>query len=446
MPVKKNDYITVKIIDLNKDGVGVAKHNDIVVFVKGAITGDLVKVKIIKAKKNYLIGRLEQIIEQSPYRVASLCPVSSICGGCQMQEIAYEHQLAIKQGIVEQTMKRIGSITHPISPIVGSEKFLNYRNKVQLPVREINGEIKIGYYRKGTHDIVETDACNVEHDNNKIVKTVLKKFMLEKSVSAYNERIHRGVVRHLVTRTVNDGELSVTVVINAKKLKKSELLVASLRELDFVKSISININTEKTNRILGNETITLYGDRNIEDDFAHLKFRISPNSFYQINKPQAVAVYEKVASYLADGVENVLDLYCGIGTISLFVALKAKEVIGVEIVEQAVEDAKENAKLNATLNASFICGKSEEKIVDIVDKDKIDVIIVDPPRKGLHEKVIEQIFEIKPKKLIYVSCDVATLARDLKLLKSEYEIREITPYDFFPMTMHIENVVYLERG
>ncbi len=445
MLVSKNDYIKVKIIDINKDGVGIAKYNDLVVFVKGGLTGDYVNVKIIKVKKNYLIGRLEQIIEKSPYRIASLCPVSSTCGGCQMQEIAYEHQLAIKQGIVEQTIKRIGSIEHPVSPIVTSENFFKYRNKVQLPVREINGEIKIGYYRKGTHDIVETDFCNVEHDNNKIVKTVLKKFMQENSVSAYNEKAHWGVVRHLVTRLANDGELSVTIVINSKKLKKSEVLIDMLREYDFVKSISININTDKTNRILGNETITLYGEKNIEDNFAHLKFRISPNSFYQINKPQAVAVYEKVASFLEEKKENVLDLYCGIGTISLFVAHKAKEVIGIEIVEQAVEDARENAKLNSVENASFICGKSEEKIVDIVDKKKIDVIIVDPPRKGLHENVIEQIFEIKPKKLIYVSCDVATLARDLKLLKEEYEIKEITPYDFFPMTMHIENVVYLER-
>ncbi len=445
MLVSKNDYIKVKIIDLSKDGVGISKYNDLVVFVKGAIIGDLVEAKIIKVKKNYFIGRLEKIIEQSPYRIASLCPVSFSCGGCVMQEVGYENQLVIKQGIVEQTMKRIGSITHSVNKVVGSEKFLKYRNKVQLPVREINGEIKIGYYRKGTHDIVETDYCNVEHDNNKIVKNILKEFMLENSVSAYNERTHRGVVRHLLTRMVKDGELSVTVVVNAKKLKKSDILIAKLSEFDFVKSISININMEKTNRILGSETINLYGEKNVEDDFAHLKFKISPNSFYQINKPQAVAVYEKVASYLEDKKENVLDLYCGIGTISLFVANKAKEVIGVEIVEQAVEDAKENAKLNGVLNVSFICGKSEEKIVDIVDKDKIDVIIVDPPRKGLHENVIEQIFEIKPKKVIYVSCDVATLARDLKLLKEEYEIREITPYDFFPMTMHIENVVFMSR-
>ncbi len=444
MNIKKNDILKLEIIDLSKEGSGVAKIDNLVVFINDALIGDVVRLKVIKVKKKYLIGKLLEIIEPSPLRVDKSCEIRPKCGGCELEDMRYEEQLKFKQRLVEQTLKRIGEVDLEVQPIVGSEKYLHYRNKVQLPVREVGGEIRIGYYKRGSHDVIEY-SCNTEHENNIPVINVLKDFMNTNNVKAYNEKTHSGLVRHLFTRVANDGEMSVTIVIDGDKLKASEILVENLSKLDFVKSISININKEKGNKILGDKTITLYGEPALIDNFAHLKYRISPNSFYQINKAQAEKIYSKAASYLDEKKENILDLYCGIGTISLFVANRAKKVIGIEIVEQAIVDARENAKLNDIENASFICGKAEEKISDLVGNEEIDVIIVDPPRKGLHEDVIKTIFEISPQKLIYVSCDVATLARDLKELKREYEIKKITPYDFFPMTMHTECIVYLSR-
>ncbi len=444
--MKKNDTIRCEIIDINKDGIGIGKVDGVVIFVKKTIIGDEVEAKIIKVKKNYLVGRLIRILRESPFRITPDCDIFYECGGCQMMNVNYDAQLRIKKNIVTQTLSRIAGIDKEIYDVVPSDKIHFYRNKVSLPVKEQGGKVVIGYYKSRSHEVVEPNQCLVEYEKNREVISLIKDFITEHHIRAYDENTGRGTIRHVVMRLASGPSIAVTLVINGERLKAVDKLVSKLKDLEYVKSLSLNINKEKGNKILGDKTVPVYGDKYLVDDFDNVKYRISPNSFYQINKPQAIKLYKQVRAYL-DGQKDktLLDLYSGIGTISIFVADKVKKVIGVEVVEQAVVDARSNALLNKVNSATFICQKAEEEINKLVGEEKIDIIVVDPPRKGLHENVIRKIIEIHPEKLIYVSCDVATLARDLKILKKHYNVEEVTPYDFFPLTMHCEVIAVLSR-
>ena len=451
MLLKDREY-EVDVVDIGQGGVGIGKHDGFTVFVDGGLISDKLKVKITKSKKNYAVGEIVEIIEKSPFRVERVCSDKlSDCGGCQIQELDYQKQLDIKTNEVKQTISRIGKLNDTlVHPTLGMENPFRYRNKAQFPIQKIDGKTVIGFYKKKSHDVIPTDKCIIQHDvNDKIIK-IIKTYIKAYNVSIYDEKTHTGVLRHLVTKVgFETKEVMVVLVANGKKLPYLNELASVLKEnVPGFKTLVLNTNREKTNVILGKENKVIYGDGKINDYIGDLVFEISPLSFFQVNPSQTEVLYNKALEY-ADLKENdtVFDIYCGIGTISLFLAQKAKKVYGVEIVGDAIKDAKINAKLNKLENTEFFVGKAEEVVPKLYKEGKTaNVVVVDPPRKGCEESVLDTIVSMEPDKVVYVSCNPSTLARDLAYLDEKgYKCKEIQPVDMFPHTMHVESVALLCR-
>ena len=463
---KKDDCVTLHIEDIGTGGEGIGKADGFTFFVKDAIVGDVIEAKIMKLKKNYGYARLMKVLTPSKDRVEPKCPVARQCGGCQIQEMRYEAQLAFKQKMVQNNLERIGGLSDfEMYPVIGMETPYAYRNKAQFPVGEDkDGNIVIGFYAGRTHHIVEqTDCCIGAPENGEVLRKV-KAYMQKNQIRPYNEEHHSGIVRHILIRTgYHTKEIMVCLIVNAAKascLKNAEQLTESLREMDGMTSVMVNFNTEKTNVILGKKSEVLWGQPYIEDFIGDVKYQISPQSFFQVNPMQTEKLYAKALEYAGlTGNETVWDLYCGIGTISLFLAKNARKVYGVEIVPQAIEDARNNAKRNGIDNAEFFVGKAEEVVPAFYEKAlkqaqdseagksiRPDVVVVDPPRKGCEEVLLETIVKMQPQRIVYVSCDSATLARDLKFLSANgYAVKKVQPVDQFGHSVHIETVVLLSH-
>lgn len=452
MEFRKNDLVTLEIEDCGIDGEGIGKADGFTVFVKDAVIGDTVTAKIIKAKKNYGYGRLMEVLKPSPYRVEPKCEFARQCGGCQLQALSYDQQLVFKTNKVKGHLERIGGFTDiPMEPIIGMDELFHYRNKAQFPVgRNKEGKIVTGFYAGRTHNIIENRDCALGVAENKEVLDRVIAHMEKYEIEPYNEATGKGLVRHVLIRYgYFTKEVMVCLILNGNKIPKEEQLVKSLCEIPGMTSITINVNKKHSNVILGEEIRLLWGQEYITDRIGDISYQISPLSFYQVNPMQTQKLYAKALEY-ADlhGQETVWDLYCGIGTISLFLAQKAKFVRGVEIVPAAIENAKENAKLNGLENTEFFVGKAEEVLPREYKKNGVyaDVIVVDPPRKGCDETLLETMIEMNPERIVYVSCDSATLARDLKYLcERGYELRKVCPVDQFGMTVHVETVILLSQ-
>lgn len=445
----KNQIIETEIIDLGENGEGIAKPDNFTVFVHGAIPGDQVKAKIIKVKKQYAIAKVEEFIQPSINRVIPECPYTQ-CGGCQTQMIDYDAQKQIKHALVDNTMKRIGGFENlHIEDVIGMDDPFAYRNKSQYPVRNVDGQLYIGFYKQRTHDVVDIPHCLVQHPQvNRMMKTLIQKLKVS-GISVYNEDKHKGYLRHIVTRiSFKTRDIMLIFVTNNHQ---DDALLQSIaedikNEYPEIKSVIQNINSKRGNRVLGFENHTLLGQDKIVDYIEDLKFEISPLSFLQVNPFQTEKLYETALDLLDITKEDtVMDLYCGIGTISLFLAQYAKKVIGVEVVDVAIEDARKNAIANNIHNTEFIAGKAEEVIPKLYKEGiTADIVVVDPPRKGLEGSVIDTLLEMAPKHIVYVSCKVSTLARDLNLLSEKYEVEKVIPVDMFPHTTHIETIVKLK--
>lgn len=444
IPVKKNDYIDVEFVDLTHEGQGVAKIDGFPVFVPGGLPGEYAQIKILNVKKNYGYGKLIEIKEKSPYRVEIPKEDMHKYGGCQLHHMSYEGQLQFKQNLVEQTLTRIGKLQDVnIHPIIGMEQPFRYRNKAQVPVGERNGRLITGFYKPRTHEIIDTDESVIHMEAINDAIKIVKEICSELGVTAYNEEAHTGVLRHIMARFGRKtDELMIVLITRTEKLPHREEIVGKIvAALPNVKSIVHNVNPKRTNVILGEKTQVLWGQDVIYDYIGNVKFAISPRSFYQVNPVQTKVLYDKALAYAGlTGEEIVIDAYCGIGTISLFLAQQAKKVYGVEVVPDAINDAKKNADLNGNTNVEFSVGEAEVVIPNWAEEGiHADVIVVDPPRKGCDAALLKTIIEMKPKRVVYVSCNPATLARDLGILEAGgYQTLEVQPVDMFPMTMHVE--------
>ena len=457
MEIKKNEDYEILIEDMTMSGEGVGKIGGYALFVKDAVVGDRIIARVTKTKKSYGYGRLMKILEPSPDRVDAPCPVARACGGCTLMALDYKKQLDFKNGLIRNNLTRIGGLTGIELPsVIGMEEPFRYRNKAQFPVgRGKDGEIVMGFYAGRTHSIIPNDDCLIGSDINAPILAKIKEYMIENKIEPYDEETPTGLVRHVLIRTgFSTGEVMVCLVINENRLPREDELVKGLTKLTFsndrkIASIMLNINRERTNVILGRECILLYGNPYIEDYIGDIKYRISPLSFYQVNPVQTKVLYETALEYAGlTGNETVWDLYCGIGTISLFLAQKAKQVYGVEIVPEAIEDAKQNARLNGIDNVSFYVGKAEEVLPEKYRTENVhaEVIVVDPPRKGCDETLLDTMVQMAPDRIVYVSCDSATLARDLKYLTERgYEVKKVQGVDQFCHSCHVETVVLLTR-
>lgn len=468
----KNQMVTITIEDIGNDGEGIGKYEGYTLFVKGALPQDVVKVKVLKAKKTYGYAKVEELISPSPDRVTPKCPVAGRCGGCQLQHYSYARQLQYKADKVRNCLFRIGGIPEErlnmiTEPVIGMEIPFYYRNKAQYPVgTDKEGNPVMGFYAGHSHNIIDCTDCAIQEPVNTVILPVIKQYMKEKNISAYHEETGKGLLRHVLTRVgFHTKEVMVCLIINERKFPGAEELAARVAKAveEFrkepvaeagtyrLKSFCLNVNTEKTNVILGQEILPVYGDNYITDYIGNIKYQISPLSFYQVNPKQTVKLYEKALEYAElSGNETVWDLYCGIGTISLFLAQKAKQVYGVEIIPQAIEDAKVNSKINNLSNAEFFVGAAEEvmpaKYKESNGTMKADVICVDPPRKGCEESLLDTVVAMEPKRIVYVSCDPATLARDVKYLEDKnYELKKVCPVDQFGHTGHVETVCLLSK-
>ncbi|MDY5211905.1 23S rRNA (uracil(1939)-C(5))-methyltransferase RlmD [Intestinibacter sp.] len=451
--LSKNKEYIVDIVDIGQGGVGIGKYEGFTVFVDGGLIQDKIKVKITKSKKNYAVGDMVEIIEKSPFRVARKCSETlRQCGGCQIQELDYQKQLDIKTNEVKQVISRIGKLDDVIvHDTLGMEHPFRYRNKAQFPIQKKDNMPVIGFYKKKSHDLISTDECIIQHEvNDKIIK-IIKTYIRAYNVSIYDEKTHKGLLRHVVTKVgFTTGEVMIVLVANGKKLPYLKELASVLKEnIPGFKTLVVNVNTQKTNVILGKENIVAYGDGMIRDYIGELVFEISPLSFFQVNPLQTEVLYNKALEYANLGEnDTVFDIYCGIGTISLFLAQKAKKVYGIEIVEDAIKDAKRNAKINNMDNVEFYVGKAEEVVPKMYKEGKrANVVVVDPPRKGCDEKVLDTIISMQPDRVVYVSCNPSTLARDLAYLNERgYKCHEIQPVDMFPHSVHVENVAWLSKA
>lgn len=474
--LKKNDIIELTIEDMGVDGEGIGKHEGMAFFVKDALIGDVIKARVTKLKKNYGYARVEEILRPSVCRVEPKCALHKRCGGCQIQAMDYEAQLQFKQSKVRGNLIRIGGfdeafVDEIMLPVVGMEMPYRYRNKAQFPIgKDREGNIIAGFYASRTHSIIPVEDCMLGVPENKDVLDCVLSYMRENSVEPYDETNGKGLVRHVLVRYgFTTKELMVCLIINGKQLPKQQDLIDRLCKIDGMTSISVNRNMKNTNVILGDVTETIWGQAYITD-YIHLRsaeefaltdtaiaYRISPQSFYQVNPIQTEKLYSLALDYAGlTGKETVWDLYCGIGTISLFLAQRAGKVYGVEIVPQAIEDAKNNAKLNGITNAEFFVGKAEEVLPEFYERESKngieadmlhpDVIVVDPPRKGCDEKCLETMIKMQPERMVYVSCDSATLARDLRILcDGGYELKKVRAVDQFGHTTHVETVCQLMR-
>ena len=468
--MNKNDIYQIKIEDISEEGMGIGHVDGMAVFVKDTVTGDLADIKIVKVMKNYAFGRLEKLIEASPVRCEAQCPVARQCGGCIIQHMDYSAQLDMKKNRVINCLKRIGKVENAeelCEGIIGMEEEpFHFRNKMQFPIGlDKEGKAAIGFYAQRTHSIIPIDDCMTGHPVNKYIVEAVKTYIDECAVSVYDEERGKGLLRHLITRVgFATGEVMAALVINGdmvpKKDRLLELLSGAVEEYNqtgdseqilTLKSVMVNINKERTNRIIGFTSKCIFGEDHIFDYIGDVRFRISVESFFQINAYQTERLYRRALEYAElSGDETVWDMYCGIGTISLFLAGKAKKVYGVEIVPQAIEDARQNAELNGFSNTSFYVGKAEDVVTDIYaagkDGSRADVVVVDPPRKGCDEKLLETISSMSPEKLVYVSCNPATLARDIAILREKgYSLQKFTACDMFPHSGHVEVVSLLQR-
>ncbi len=449
--IKKNDRINLKIDSCSVNGSGVGRYNGMAIFVPATAPGDEITAHILKVKKSYAFAKVESVITPSADRIAPGCPVYLKCGGCVFSHMNYEAEKKIKADHVAECFKRIGGISPEFEPIIGADSDTRYRNKAQYPVAIDNGEIKMGFYSPHSHRVVHCPDCLLQPSEFEGILGVFSDYVKKYSVSVYDETQNRGLIRHIYIRKgTASGEIMVCAVINGKKLPAENELVTMLTEKEkSIRSIIVNSNTRDTNVILGDKCRTLWGENCITDTLCGLKFRISPLSFYQVNRNQAEKLYYKAAEYAAlTGNETVLDLYCGAGTIGLSMADKAKEIIGVEIVPEAIEDAKINAEINGINNARFICSDAA-KAAEMLESEgvKPDVIILDPPRKGCSPEMINTAARMNPDRIVYVSCDPATLARDCGIFKDlGYVAEKATPVDMFPRTGHCETVAVLKRA
>ena len=461
--MNKNDIVTVEITDIGVSGEGIGHVDGYTLFIKDAVIGDVVEAKVMKAKKNYGYARLMKVITPSEYRVEPKCAFARRCGGCQIQEMSYDRQLVFKDQKIRGNLERIGGFTKDqidtvMQPVVGMEPPFGYRNKAQFPFgTDKEGNPITGFYAGRTHDIIANTDCALGVEQNKEILEIILQYMRENKIKSYDEKTGKGLIRHALIRYgFKTKEIMVCLVVNGKKLPKAERLIEKLIQIEGMTSVTISPNTRRDNVIMGDSYEILWGQGYITDYIGNVKYQISPLSFYQVNPVQTEKLYGLALEY-ADlkGDETVWDLYCGIGTISLFLAQKAKQVYGVEIVPQAIDDAKENAKINAIDNAEFFVGKAEEVLPEYYaeyerehngETAHADVIVVDPPRKGCDEILLETIVKMQPEKVVYVSCDSATLARDLKYLCANgYEIKMCRGVDQFPQSVHVETVVLLSH-
>ncbi len=443
--LKKNDIIELEITDTTNLGAGVGHVDGVAVLVQKAVKGDIASVKIIKVTKNYLVGKIESLQKKSPYRAGEKefdCGVFGRCGGCVFRHIDYGYELELKRNYVASCMKKSG-VDIAVAPVVSNFKTEGYRNKIQYPVSESG----VGYYAQKSHNIIKSEHHCPQHDRCfDPVIDIVTNFIRANNISSYSEETGKGLVRHLFLRctSTEPKQVAVCIVINGKKLPKSDILVEKLKENKNVKGITLCHNTENTNVILSDRFTLLWGEESIIDDLCGMKFKISPKSFYQVNHDMTELLYKEALkkAELQEG-DKLVDLFCGTGTIGLFMKKNscASELVGVEIIDSAVENAKENARANNVENAFFYCGDANTPEIN-----QADVIVIDPPRKGCDKKLIEKICEISPRKVVYISCDPATLARDLaEFYKLGYTGIEVTPFDLFPRTSHVESVVCLER-
>ena len=451
IPVEKNaDYI-MTIDNMGYEGEGVGKIDNFTVFVAGAIVGEKVKVKIVKISKNFAFGKLLEIIEAAPSRIEPVCSIYKSCGGCNIQHLDYKGQLDFKTNRVIEVINRIGKLEGvKIHSTLGMDSPYNYRNKVQLPVSNKNGEVKIGFYAARSHDIINMETCHIQDKVADVVVKLTRQWMKEFNIESYNEEKHQGILRHIMIRKgFKTGEVMVVLVTKGKELPhKEEFISLMTKKIKGLVSVIQNINSEKTNAILGMKCVTLWGKDTITDYIGEFKFEVSPLSFFQVNSIQTEVLYSKALEYAnLSGGEVVLDAYCGTGTISLFLSQKAKKVYGVEIVPEAIENAKMNAQQNNITNAEFLVGEAESVIPKLISEGvRADVVVVDPPRKGCEKSLLEAISSMEPKTIVYVSCDPGTLARDLGILDElGYKTLEIQPVDMFPQTAHVESVARIEK-
>lgn len=448
--LSKNDNIELNIDALTSEGSGVGRYNGLAVFVRGTVPGDKIIAHIIKRSKNYAIGIIDKIIVASSSRIESDCPYSKKCGGCSFRHMTYDEELKYKKSRVQDALERIGHLNIKVDGIIGADSLCGYRNKAQYPVEICDGELFAGFYAYKSHRIIPCNDCKLQPLEFEKGLYAFKKWAELSSVKSYREETGKGLLRHIYFRKgFATGEIMACAVVNGDSIPKKDMLISLLKDnVQGLKSVVLNINKEKTNVILGEKSVTLWGEDFITDNLLGKTFIISPNSFYQVNHEQCEKLYEKVREF-ADlkGSETVVDLYCGVGTIGLTVSDKAKQLFGIEIVSQAVENAKANAKLNGIVNAQFICADAPKGAKILEEKGvKPDVVILDPPRKGCDRTLLDTVENMAPKRIVYVSCDSATLARDLQILNEKgYETKRVTAVDMFPRTPHVEAVALVER-
>ncbi len=440
--MKKNDIFEIEITGTTEEGDGVGRVEGMAVFVPYALLGERVRVLIIKVLKNYAAGKLMDVISPSPDRIKSQCPYFYKCGGCRFWNVDYEAELRYKRQKVEDCIRRIGGIDIEVPPVLGAANVCGYRNKGQFPV---SGD-GIGIYAQHSHRVIDIDGCIIQDKTNPQILKCVRDWMREYNIEAYDETTGKGCVRHIYTRCGESGRL-VCIVTNCEKLPKAEELVKALqKEVEGLTGVLQNLNDKKTNVVLGRRFRTLWGEDYIMDSLGDCRFKLSPLSFYQVNKEQTEVLYSAAKDFAdLSGDEVVWDLYCGIGTIGQFMAKSAKKVVGIEVVEQAIDNAKENAKLNGIKNAEYYCGTAEEVAPKLKGKTP-DVVILDPPRKGCEESLLETVSKVGAKRIVYVSCKPSTLARDLKILtRLGYTVKKVQAVDLFPRTPHIETVCLLGK-
>ena len=445
--LNKNEIYEAVISDYTAEGQGVGKIDGCAVFVPNAVAGEKCRIRIEKVGKTWASGKIVEFLERSPHRVNRECPVAKLCGGCDFWHMDYEEETRLKADRVRQALNRIGGENLEALPILSAPDCCGYRNKAQYPVSSHKGRVFAGFYKAGTHRVVENDRCLILPEEMDRVKRIVVDYVNRYRISAYDETAHKGLLRHIyVRRGAVSGQVLVCLAVNGRKLPHTDDLIRRLQAVDGFTSLVLSVNTRRGNTVLGDEFITLYGPGYIEDTLCGLNFRLSARSFYQVNHHQAQRLYEAaIAQAEISKNDLVLDLYCGVGTITLAMAKAAGKVIGVEVVEQAVEDARENAKRNRIENAEFFCGDAGKAALELEGKGiRPDVVVVDPPRKGLNADTVEALSRMQPQRIVYVSCDPATLARDVALLKARgFQVKNAMCADLFPRCAHIESIVCL---
>ena len=448
--LNKNEIYRAVVTDYTSEGQGVAHIEGCAVFIPNAIAGETYNVRIELARKTWAAGKIVEVLEKSPHRVNRECPVAKLCGGCDFWHMDYEEETRLKAERVKNCLNRMGGENLEEVPILAAPTCHGYRNKAQYPVASRKGRAYAGFFRAGTHQVVENDRCLILPEATDLVKDTVMEYANRCKVTAYDEVEHKGLLRHIyVRRGAVSGQILVCLVINGRSIPKAHELVARLKKIPGFTTLVLSVNTRKGNAVLGDEFLTIHGPGYIEDTLCGLNFRLSPRSFYQVNHHQAQRLYEAAISQAEITKEDtVLDLYCGVGTITLAMASAAGRVIGVEVIPQAVEDARDNAKRNGIENAEFFCGDAGQAALELEAKGiRADVVVVDPPRKGLNADTIEALARFAPRRIVYVSCDPATLARDVALLKERgYTLKNAMAADLFPRCSHVESIVCLIKN